>query len=110
MDEARQAAYADEVARSAPLGGRGGLGLETGGVAPEKRKVSKAEKELLGSLKGHPGGLASMQTTVARAITHGNANFDPYGAPSGETSRRLCASDVAVRRDFGRRLASSARG
>lgn len=81
MDEAAAAAYAEDLAGRAPAGGRGGLGFEANAGSREKRKGTKAEKELLGSLKGHTGGLASMQTTVARAITHGNANFDPWKKP-----------------------------
>lgn len=81
MDDNEAAEYADKLSAKVPLGGRGGLGLERGAGPSEKRRASKAEKELLGSLKGHPAGLASMQTTVARAITHGNANFDPWKKP-----------------------------
>jgi hypothetical protein len=81
MDEAAAAKYAEDLAKAVPLGGRGGLGLEANAATREKRKVSRAEKELLGAMKGRAGGLASMQTTVARAITHGNANFDPWKKP-----------------------------
>jgi hypothetical protein len=81
MDEAAQAKYAEDLAKAGPVGGRGGLGLDANAAPQAKRKVSKAEKELLGSMKGRAGGLSSMQTTVARAITHGNANFDPWKKP-----------------------------
>ncbi|KAJ1631523.1 hypothetical protein T492DRAFT_995225 [Pavlovales sp. CCMP2436] len=81
MDDATAAAYIEGLEASGPLGGRGGLGLAAGAGPQEKRKVSKAEKALLGTVKGRSGGLASMQTTVARAITHGNVNFDPWKKP-----------------------------
>lgn len=81
MDEAAQAKYAEDLAKAGPVGGRGGLGLDASAAPQAKRKVSKAEKELLGTMKGRAGGLSSMQTTVARAITHGNANFDPWKKP-----------------------------
>mmetsp|Transcript_9109 Transcript_9109/g.26448 ORF Transcript_9109/g.26448 Transcript_9109/m.26448 type:complete len:212 (-) Transcript_9109:152-787(-) len=82
MDEKAAAKYAEDLAKAGPLGGRGGLGLDAGDQGAPKRKVSAAEKELLGTKKGKSSaGLGGMQTTVARAITHGNLNFDPWKNP-----------------------------
>lgn len=80
MDEAQATKLAEEMATRGPVGGRGGLGFEAGTSKQDRGKLSAAEKELLGA-SSRKGGLASMQATVARAITHGHADFDPWRKP-----------------------------